>query len=204
MFVIDKGFIIRTLKIFLFSISIMILTIVITYSIDMNVKAMIKGIDNDISSSVKQSSGLSAVIIYIVNNGFIVPLQMFLLSLIPIQFLYFFNLIYSSILPGIVIGILLKIDFYKAIANIISVFPHTTLEILGFCIFASVLFQLNKSIRSKIRELFNKNNSERTSVIKSLLSTIKIYIFAVIPVIILAAFCEEYLREFLYSLLTGI
>ena len=133
MFVIDKGFIIRTLKIFLFSLIIMILTIVITYSIDMNVKAMIKGI-----------------------------------------------------------------------ANIISVFPHTTLEILGFCIFASVLFQLNKSIRSKIRELFNKNNSERTSVIKTLFSTIKIYILAVIQVIILAAFCEEYLRELLYSLLTGI
>ena len=203
MFVIDKGFIIRTLKIFLFSLSIMILTIVITYSIDMNVEAMIKGIDNDISRSVKQSSGLGAVIIYIVNNGFIVPLQMFLLSLIPIQFLYFFNLIYSSILPGIVIGILLKIDFYKAIANIISVFPHTTLEILGFCIFASVLFQLNKSIRSKIRELFKKNG-ERTSIIKSLHNTIKIYIFVVIPVIVLAAICEEYLRKILYSLLSVI
>ena len=203
MFVIDKGFIIRTLKIFLFSLSIMILTIVITYSIDMNVEAMIKGIDNDISSSVKQSSGLGAVIIYIVNNGFIVPLQMFLLSLIPIQFLYFFNLIYSSVLPGIVIGILLKIDFYKAIANIISVFPHTTLEILGFCIFASVLFQLNKSIRSKIRELFKKNG-ERTSIIKSLHNTIKIYIFVVIPVIVLAAICEEYLRKILYSLLSVI
>ena len=203
MFVIDKGFIIRTLKIFLFSLSIMILTIVITYSIDMNVEAMIKGIDNDISRSVKQSSGLGAVIIYIVNNGFIVPLQMFLLSLIPIQFLYFFNLIYSSVLPGIVIGILLKIDFYKAIANIISVFPHTTLEILGFCIFASVLFQLNKSIRSKIRELFKKN-CERTSIIKSLHNTIKIYIFVVIPVIVLAAICEEYLRKILYSLLSVI
>ena len=203
MFVIDKGFIIRTLKIFLFSLSIMILTIVITYSIDMNVEAMIKGIDNDISRSVKQSSGLGAVIIYIVNNGFIVPLQMFLLSLIPIQFLYFFNLIYSSVLPGIVIGILLKIDFYKAIANIISVFPHTTLEILGFCIFASVFFQLNKSIRSKIRELFKKNG-ERTSIIKSLHNTIKIYIFVVIPVIVLAAICEEYLRKILYSLLSVI
>ncbi|MGG8954361.1 MULTISPECIES: stage II sporulation protein M [Staphylococcus] len=203
MFVIDKGFIIRTLKIFLFSLSIMILTIVITYSIDMNVEAMIKGIDNDISRSVKQYSGLGAVIIYIVNNGFIVPLQMFLLSLIPIQFLYFFNLIYSSVLPGIVIGILLKIDFYKAIANIISVFPHTTLEILGFCIFASVLFQLNKSIRSKIRELFKKNG-ERTSIIKSLYNTVKIYIFVVIPVIVLAAICEEYLRKILYSLLSVI
>ena len=203
MFVIDKGFIIRTLKIFLFSLSIMILTIVITYSIDMNVEAMIKGIDNDISRSVKQSSGLGAVIIYIVNNGFIVPLQMFLLSLIPIQFLYFFNLIYSSVLPGIVIGILLKIDFYKAIANIISVFARTTLEILGFCIFASVLFQLNKSIRSKIRELFKKNG-ERTSIIKSLHNTIKIYIFVVIPVIVLAAICEEYLRKILYSLLSVI
>ena len=132
MFVIDKGFIIRTLKIFLFSLIIMILTIVITYSIDMNVKAMIKGI-----------------------------------------------------------------------ANIISVFPHTTLEILGFCIFASVLFQLNKSIRSKIRELFKKNG-ERTSIIKSLHNTIKIYIFVVIPVIVLAAICEEYLRKILYSLLSVI
>src|SRR5699024_11804418 len=101
-------------------------------------------------------------------------------------------LIYSSVLPGIVIGILLKIDFYKAIANIISVFPHTTLEILGFCIFASVLFQLNKSIRSKIRELFKKNG-ERTSIIKSLYNTVKIYIFVVIQVIVLAAIFEEYI-----------
>lgn len=203
MLVIDKGFIIRTLKTLLFSLSIMILTIAITYSININVKAVIKGIDNDIYRSVKQSSGLGAVIIYIVNNGFIVPLQMFLLSLIPIHFLYFFNLIYSSILPGIVIGILLKINFYKAIVNIISVFPHTTLEILGFYIFVSVLFQLNKSIRSKIRELFKKNG-KRTSIIKSLYNTVKIYIFAVIPVIVLAAICEEYLRKILYSLLSVI
>lgn len=203
MLVIDKGFIIRTLKTLLFSLSIMILTIAITYSININVKAVIKGIDNDIYRSVKQSSGLGAVIIYIVNNGFIVPLQMFLLSLIPIHFLYFFNLIYSSILPGIVIGILLKINFYKAIVNIISVFPHTTLEILGFYIFVSVLFQLNKSIRSKIRELFKKNG-KRTSIIKSLYNTVKIYIFAVIPVIVLAAICEEYLRGILYSLLSVI
>lgn len=64
MLAIDKGFIIRTLKILLFSLSIMILTIAITYSININVKVMIKGIDNDISRSVKQSSGLGVVIIY--------------------------------------------------------------------------------------------------------------------------------------------
>ncbi|PTG35987.1 hypothetical protein BUY24_12760, partial [Staphylococcus cohnii] len=67
----------------------------------------------------------------------------------------------------------------------------------------SVLFQLNKSIRSKIRELFKKNG-ERTSIIKSLYNTVKIYIFVVIPVIVLAAICEEYLRKILYSLLSVI
>ncbi|UXS59856.1 stage II sporulation protein M [Staphylococcus ureilyticus] len=200
---IDKGFISRTLKILLFSLSIMILTIAITYSININMKEVIKSIDNGIPGSVKESSGLGSVFKYIVNNGLVVPLQMFILSLIPIQFLYLFNLIYSSILPGIVIGIAIKIDIYKATSIILSIIPHTLLEILGFCIFASVLFQLKKSIRSKIKEVFKKNSSERISVVKSLSNTVKIYIFAVVPVITLAAFCEEYLREFLYSLLTS-
>lgn len=156
MFAIDKAFIIRTLKIFLFSLITMILTIAITYSININMKEVVKSIDNGIPGSVKESSGLDVVFKYIVNNGLVVPLQMFILSLIPIQFLYLFNLIYSSILPGIVIGIAIKIDIYKATSIIVSIIPHTLLEILGFCIFASVLFQLNKSIRSKIREVFKK------------------------------------------------
>ncbi|MBF7027446.1 stage II sporulation protein M [Staphylococcus sp. 23_2_20_HW] len=155
---IEKGFISRTLKIFLFSIGIMILTVAITYSIDINMKEVIKSIDNGIPGSVKSSSGLERVFEYIVNNGIVVPLQMFILSLIPIQFLYLFNLIYSSILPGIVMGIAIKINVYKAIIIIVPILPHTTLEILGFCIFASALYQFNKSIRIKISDIFKKDS----------------------------------------------
>ncbi|OEK87246.1 hypothetical protein AST15_08690 [Staphylococcus shinii] len=81
MFAIDKAFIIRTLKIFLFSLITMILTIAITYSININMKEVVKSIDNGIPGSVKESSGLDVVFKYIVNNGLVVPLQMFILSL---------------------------------------------------------------------------------------------------------------------------
>ncbi|NWK84243.1 stage II sporulation protein M [Staphylococcus sp. GSSP0090] len=204
MLTIEKSFIVRTLKIFLFSLSIMILTSAITYSIDINMKEVIKSIDNGIPEPVKKSSGLDSVFKYIVNNGLIVPLQMFVLSLIPIQFLYLFNLIYSSILPGIVIGIAIKMDIYKAIVIIAPTIPHTILEILGFCIFASALYQFNKSIRRKISEIFKKDIIDRISIMKSFFKTVKIYLSIVLPVIILAAFCEEYLRDFLYSFLSSI
>jgi len=201
---IDKHFIKRTFKIFLFSLTIMILTTVITYSIDINIKEIIKNIDSRIPDSVKESSGLVSVYKYVINNVFILPLQMLILSLIPIQFLYLFNIIYSSVLPGIVIGILIKIDIYKAITNIVSIIPHTIIEILGFCLFASALFQFNKAIRSKIKGIFKKHSTKNTSVIKTFVNVMKVYIFVVIPVIILAAFCEVYLRAFLYATISNI
>lgn len=62
MFAIDKAFIIRTLKIFLFSLITMILTIAITYSININMKEVVKSIDNGIPGPVKESSGLDVVL----------------------------------------------------------------------------------------------------------------------------------------------
>ncbi|QRA16471.1 MULTISPECIES: hypothetical protein [Staphylococcus] len=44
-------------------------------------KEVVKSIDNGIPGSVKESSGLDVVFKYIVNNGLVVPLQMFILSL---------------------------------------------------------------------------------------------------------------------------
>ncbi|MDW8563880.1 hypothetical protein [Staphylococcus shinii] len=59
----------------------MILTIAIIYSININIKEVVKSIDNGIPGSVKESLGFDVVFKYIVNNGLVVPLQMFILSL---------------------------------------------------------------------------------------------------------------------------
>ncbi|MGJ7587897.1 hypothetical protein [Staphylococcus shinii] len=65
----------------MFRLITMILTIAIIYSININIKEVVKSIDNGIPGSVKESLGFDVVFKYIVNNGLVVPLQMFILSL---------------------------------------------------------------------------------------------------------------------------
>ena len=52
-----------------------------------------------------------------------VPLQMFILALIPIQFLYVINIILTVSLPGILFGIGLQADFIKGFELIIASHP---------------------------------------------------------------------------------
>src|SRR5690625_8019478 len=111
---------------------------------------------------VSESEGLKKVWSFIVNNGFIVPLQMFILALIPIKFLYLLNIILTVALPGVLFGIALQANFKKGLAIIISASPHYVFEVFAFCLFVSVLFKLNQIVRGKIRSVFKK---DRKSVV---------------------------------------
>ena len=93
-----------------------------------------------------------------------VPLQMFILSLIPIQFLYVINIISTASLPGILFGIVLQANFKKGFGIIISSIPHFLVEVFAFCLFAAILFELNKGIRIKLRNVFK--NDKEISLIK--------------------------------------
>ena len=87
------------------------------------------------------------------------PIQMLILSLIPIPFLYTLNLIISIIIPGIIFDFLIDFNTYKELANLIAYIPHYTLGIMSYCIIISGLYMLNKSLTQKISNVFRKEKS---------------------------------------------
>lgn len=148
---------------------------------------------------MKESEGIKKVWSFVVNNGFMVPLQMFILALIPIQFLYLLNIIATVTLPGILFGIALQVNSIKGLGIIIATIPHYIFEVFAFCLFAAVLFELNQVVRVKIRNVF-KAEEVGTSLIKKVLETIKIYTILILPLIIMAAFSETYIADIIFSL----
>lgn len=154
---------------------------------------------NNSSDQLHESTGIKKVWAYIVNNGFMVPLQMFVLALIPIQFLYLVNVISTAILPGILFGVVLQLDFIKGIEMITSTLPHYFVEIFAFCLFAAVLFELNRVIRTKFISVLKKDKGQ-VRLAKKVLGTIKIYGVLILPMIIVAAFLETYIADIIFYL----
>ncbi|MEK4404689.1 stage II sporulation protein M [Sporosarcina sp. FSL K6-6792] len=189
----------RSIIFFIFAVAITIVATVITYIINPDIKEITEGIGNKLPDQVKESEGIKKVWSFVVNNGFMVPLQMFILALIPIQFLYLLNIISTVTLPGILFGIALQVNSIKGLGIIIATIPHYIFEVFAFCLFAAVLFELNQVVRVKIRNVF-KTEEVGTSLIKKVLETIKIYTILILPLIIMAAFSETYIADIIFSL----
>lgn len=189
----------RSIIFFIFAVAITIIATVITYIINPDIKEITEGIGNKLPDQVKESEGIKKVWSFVVNNGFMVPLQMFILALIPIQFLYLLNIISTVTLPGILFGIALQVNSIKGLGIIIATIPHYIFEVFAFCLFAAVLFELNQVVRVKIRNVF-KAEEVGTSLIKKVLETIKIYAILILPLIIMAAFSETYIADIIFSL----
>ena len=83
----------------------------------------------------------------------------------------------------------------------VSSIPHYLFEVFTFCIFAAVLFELNKSLRHKIKTVFKKE--EQMLFIGSIvITTVKTYILLVLPIIIItAALLETYIADVIYEIL---
>lgn len=188
-----KGLIKRSLYIVIFAFLLTIIASVLTFIINPELK--------DSMGNSLDSSGLSRVWDYVKNNGFLVPLQMFILALIPIQFLYLVNIIVTNIALGFFIGVALRIDLYEGMSLTIASIPHTALEIFAYCLFAAILFDLNRSIRSLIGNLVSKKK-KRVSLGIRATEMLKIYIVFVFPLIVIAALLETYLADYIYQLLT--
>ncbi|MGF9958228.1 stage II sporulation protein M [Bacillus mycoides] len=197
--IINKVVFKRAINFFILAIALTVIATIITFIINPDFKEIMKGVGNRLPDQVKESTGIEKVWSYIVNNGFIVPLQMFILALIPIQFLYAINIILTVSLPGILFGIGLQADFQKGFGIIISSIPHYLFEIFAFCLFAAILFELNKFIRIKLKNLFKKDK-ERVSLNKKILEVIKIYVVLTLPIIIIAAFLETYIADIILNL----
>lgn len=197
--VVNKVILKRAINFFIFSVAITIMVAIITYMINPDLKEVMKGMEDSTSVQIKESTGIDKVWAYVVNNGFVVPLQMLVFALIPIQFLYFVNILSTTSLPGVLFGIALQVNFEQGFKLIISSIPHYSFEIFAYCLLAAVLFELNQVIREKIRNKFKKNK-EGNSLIEKFVRIIIAYAVFVLPIIIAAAFLETYIADIILGL----
>lgn len=197
--ILDKPMIKRIIIFFSISMSLMLISGIITYIVNPNIEIIknIQGLPED----KQRAEGLEKVWQYIINNGFKAPLQMLILSIIPIPFLYSANLISTSILTGFVFTLLIRVDLHLGLIGVGSSIPHTVLELLSYAVFAAALYLLNKSIIRTISNLFRKNKKTKISFLKSIVTVAKVYILLVLPLSIIAAFLETYFTNFLMDLL---
>ena len=98
----DQNYFKRALNFFILSTILLLMTIPIALFFHSS-EEFIKQLGSNSPESVSKSQGLKSLG-FIQNNGFHVPIQMLLLALIPIPFLYTLNLIVSLIIPGILFG----------------------------------------------------------------------------------------------------
>lgn len=189
----------RAVKFFLFLSSITVFITLITYilSLDLDLIKIFESVGD--SEQITQLTGIRKVEAFIINNGFKVPLQMLILTLIPIQFLYLLNVFIPSFIIGIAYGAILQIDSTKGLQIIFSSMPYYIIEVFAFCLFAAVLFELNQVIRTKIKNSFKKNKVKISFIAKGL-EAIKLYAMLVLPMMILAAFFETYVADMLLNL----
>ncbi|KST47645.1 stage II sporulation protein M [Enterococcus durans] len=172
---------------------VIVISAVITYIINPNLSDTLNSVSSNVPKSVSQKSGLQLVVAYIFNNGFKVPIGMLILSIIPIRFLYWIQPLFTVILPGILFGIVFRYSLAKAFIILISSLPHMLLEIFAFCLWMVALDRFNKWIRYKI----SRKKSANTNLLKELKLLLSPYIEYVLPLMVIAAFTETYVADWI-------
>ena len=177
---------------------VVIISAVITYVVNPNLSDTLNSVSSNISKSVSQKSGLNLVVAYIFNNGFKVPMGMLIFSIIPLRFLYWIQPLFTAILPGILFGIAFRYLVAKAFIILISSLPHMLLEIFAFCLWMVALDRFNKWIRYKI----SRKKSANTNLLKELKLLLSPYIKYVLPLMVIAAFTETYVADWISHILS--
>ena len=177
---------------------VIVISAVITYIINPNLSDTLNSVSSNVPKSVSQKSGLQLVVAYIFNNGFKVPIGMLILSIIPIRFLYWIQPLFTVILPGILFGIVFRYSLAKGFVILISSLPHMLFEVFAFCVWMVALDQFNKWIRYKI----SKKKSADTNLLKELKLLLSPYIKYVLPLIVIAAFTETYIADWISHILS--
>ncbi|PFG84354.1 stage II sporulation protein M [Lactococcus lactis] len=188
----------KTAKYLSIMMVVIIISAVITYIINPNFSDTLNSVSSNVSKSVSQKSGLNLVVAYIFNNGFKVPIGMLIFSIIPIRFLYWIQPLFTAILPGILFGIAFRYSVAKAFIILISSLPHMLLELLAYCVWIVALDQLNKWIRYKISRK-KQTNTQLFDEFKLILIS---YVKYVIPLIVIAAFTETYVADWINNILS--
>ncbi|CAG4707246.1 stage II sporulation protein M [Enterococcus faecalis] len=177
---------------------VIVISAVITYIIDPNLSDTLNSVSSNVPESVSQKSGLQLVVAYIFNNGFKVPIGMLILSIIPIRFLYWIQPLFTVILPGILFGIVFRYSLAKGFVILISSLPHMLFEVFAFCVWMVALDQFNKWIRYKI----SRKKQTNTKLFYEFKLILISYVKYVIPLIVIAAFTETYVADWISHILS--
>ena len=192
-----KEYFTKAFKFFIFAIIIMIIASVVTYAFSSNLQSIGNSTSQvAVDSGLDQKKGLNKVTAYFFNNGFKVPLQMFIFALIPIPYLYLLNIVISAIPVGILFGVGIKYSLVKGSLLIISAFPYMVVELFALSIFAAALDEINIWVRGKIWRRIQTPLSLSFELKQFFLR----YLKYVIPLIIVAAFLETYAADWIYRL----
>ncbi len=183
----------QPLKYLCFMLLIIVVSSILTYLIHPDIQSTINAVSSNIPESVEHKSGLDLVVAYIINNGFKVPLQMLILGLIPIPFLYWLQPLATAIMPGILFGIIFNMSLAKGTTIVISSLPHMLIEILAICFWIVALDRINKWMRNKLSKKMN-NSTQFMDEIKQLITS---YVKYVLPLIVIAAFLETYVADWI-------
>lgn len=184
---------------FLFSVLLAAIVMLVAYIVNPDLEGITNSLESKLPKQIVESNGVEKLWSYIVNNGFKVPLQMLILSLIPIQFLYLANVILTTSIAGFLFGAMLRESLAKGIGLIVSAAPHFIFEIFALCLFAAVLFELNCIVRIKVKNIF-RGNRENVSFNKKIIETTKVYVVFFLPLIIVAAVLETYVADIILKL----
>ncbi|GAK07974.1 stage II sporulation protein M [Geomicrobium sp. JCM 19038] len=182
-----------TLYFFFLSILMILITFISVALISPDFNSLFNTLES--SSTDSNISPWERFITYIANNGIYVPLQMLLFALIPIPFLYVINLASSSFSVGLALYLPVSIQSEELLFSdvLIGIVPHFIFEFLGFCIAASLLYQLNKTIIRSLTILFRNNKKENGSIVDNLKNFLKGYFILVLPILIFAAVVEAFI-----------
>ncbi|MGO2083901.1 stage II sporulation protein M [Vagococcus sp.] len=178
-------------KFTLLFIGISVTSFLLAYFLKPNVNDFLNLADSNNKLGIV-SNRTEKLIQYIVNNGFKVPFQIFLLSLIPIPLLYFLPVLLTAVVTGIVfyIPFMPELEGKLSLVNIVlGIIPHMFIEVFGFLIVTCGVYYVNKSIRSK---LFKKSSSNLT-FIESLKQLFFMYCCLALPALVMAAFIEAFI-----------
>jgi len=180
------------------SFAIIVAAYLITYFVDPDVKKAMNSIRNALSvTGGKESYWEGTFTIF--KNNWVVCLQILILSIIPIPFLYTYSLILTNALIGVVVYLSQKAGLGLVHTILAGLLPHAVLEISTFIVAIYYGRKINKIIVGKIINKLRSKKKDIPPLWKQIKETFIIFICVITPAIFLAAFIEGYLSRFLLN-----
>lgn len=201
--IVNKNSIIRyCLLSFLFLFLGFLLSILLNLSIEGVLKSYSELTNGNSIKSLDNGYFNGFLIIFL--NNFIVCIQILLISLIPIRYLFNYFLIITNYILGILVYSLYISDLNFINSLLFGFFPHYFIECFGFIISCVICSILNVNIIYRIKSfLFKKcyQNKSNYYEIKYLVSLIlKVYILIIFPLILIGSLIEGYFSRYFSGL----